>query len=551
MSAMSGPLSSAERLVVDALEKELESVAEVISSTPYVSKTNSGTLIEGEFDCLVFDPEKGILVFEIKGGSIRYDSKLKKWYSEDRNGKWHNIKDPFKQAQKAARALYNLIKDADIFGPSNIPLPVGHAVFFPHITWNSENLLPPHASLEVICDSSSFNDLARAVGKVLKEFRAEHHRSLKEPEARMVREKILHPSCCVMTTLKARMRGDEQQLIRITDEQMSILDDMEEKRQIAVPGYAGTGKTLLAMEKAKRLYHEGLEVALLCFNKPLAEHMKKDLIVHSDRIHVSNFHQLCRNLCVEAGVPFEIPEEDGKKQRFWDEDAPSLLFEAILQTDRRFDAVIVDEGQDFKTLWWESIKELLQDKDESYFYIFYDPKQAIYTDKMDFPVDIATLTMKLNCRNTRRIGELVSKIAHVKLRWSDMSVDGEKPTFISYRSDKEQKTRIEKRLDMLMSREELEPKDIVILSTHAHAKSCLKDVNELNGIPLTNDLLLPGDKLRFATLHRFKGLEANVVLLCDVNSENERCRDEHLYVAISRAKHKLLVFHHRNWKPPR
>ena len=551
MSAMAGTVSNAEGLVVDALRKELSSTVEVISSTPYVSKANSGTLIEGEFDCLVFDPEKGILVFEIKGGSIRYDSKLKKWYSEDRNGKWHEIKDPFKQAQKAARALYNSIKDADIFGPSNIPLPVGHAVFFPHITWNSENLLPPHASPEVICDASSFNNLGRAVGKVLKEFRADHHRSLKEPEARSVLEKVLRPSCCVMTTLKSRMGLDEQQILSITDEQMSILDDMEEKRQIAVPGYAGTGKTLLAMEKAKRLYHEGLEVALLCFNKPLAEHMKKDLINHSDRIHVSNFHQLCRSFCKDAAVPFEIPEDKGEQQSFWDEDAPSLLFDAISQTDRRFDAVIVDEGQDFKTLWWESIEELLRDKDESYFYIFYDSNQAIYRDEIDFPVDIAPLTMKLNCRNTRRIGELVNKIGKVKLRWSGMSVDGEKPTFISYRSDKEQVKRIEKRVEMLMSKEKLEPEDIAILSTHSPAKSCLADVEELNGIPLTQDLLLPGNKLRFTSLHKFKGLEANVVLLCDVNSDNDHCRNEHLYVAVSRAKHKLLVCHNRNWKPPR
>lgn len=546
---MSGPASSAEELVVDALSGEL-SAAEVLSSTPYVSKTNSPNLSEGEFDCLVFDPKKGILVFEIKGGGIRYDGKLKKWYSEDREGQWHEIKDPFKQAQDAARAIYSSIKDADIFASRYVPLPVGYAVFFPHINWSSKNALPPHAGLDVICDASSFGNLDRAVGKVLKEFRTDHHRSLNESEARSVREKILHPSCCVMTTLKSRMGLDEQQLLRITGEQMSILDDMEEQRQIAISGYAGTGKTLLAMEKAKRLYHEGLEVALLCYNRPLADDMKKNLIKHSDRIHVNNFHQLCHGFCKEAGVHFEIPEDKDKQQSFWDIEAPSLLSEAISQTDKRFDAVIVDEGQDFKTLWWDSIEELLRDKDESYFYIFYDPNQAIYRNETDFPVDIATFTMKLNCRNTRRIGELVNKVGRVKLRWSGMSVDGEKPTFISYRSDKEQKKRIEKRVDMLMSREELEPKDIVILSTHARQKSCLADVEELNGISLTEDLLLPGDKLRFTSLHRFKGLEANVVLLCDVNSDNEHCRDEHLYVAISRAKHKLLVFHNRNWKPP-
>jgi len=67
------------------------------------------------------------------------------------------------------------------------------------------------------------------------------------------------------------MQCAEQELLRLTDEQMRILDLLRDTKRLVVKGCAGSGKTLLALEKATRLARDGKYVQLLCYSIPLAQ----------------------------------------------------------------------------------------------------------------------------------------------------------------------------------------------------------------------------------------------------------------------------------------
>jgi len=64
------------------------------------------------------------------------------------------------------------------------------------------------------------------------------------------------------------------------------------------------------------------------------------------------------------------------------------------------DAVIVDEGQDFREEWWLALRYLLNDPDSGIFYVFFDDHQNLYSSG-GVPLEVAPVVLRKNCRNTR------------------------------------------------------------------------------------------------------------------------------------------------------
>ena len=150
---------------------------------------------------------------------------------------------------------------------------------------------------------------------------------------------------------------------------MVILDSLAAHDRAAIAGPAGTGKTVLAMEKARRMATTGQRVLLLCFNRPLA----LDLAARADGFEVETFHDFCRRLSSRVGLRFGPKTNRDKDTRFWAEEAPMLLLEALQQlpAEVRYDAIVVDEGQDFLPDWWPCLDEALRRNREGTLYAFY------------------------------------------------------------------------------------------------------------------------------------------------------------------------------------
>ena len=176
--------------------------------------------------------------------------------------------------------------------------------------------------------------------------------------------------------LKERIDVEEKQFFLFTEEQCAILDMLERFNMLQICGCAGSGKTVMAIKKAERLASENKKVLLLCFNQLLARHLKKS-INDNPNITAAAFFDFCIDT-------LKIPKEQIKpyenNPKLYDNVLPDLLKKHIQKSCLCYDAVIVDEGQDFTKEAWNAIS--LLPVVDGHFYIFYDPDQNIYTGEL-------------------------------------------------------------------------------------------------------------------------------------------------------------------------
>jgi hypothetical protein len=308
--------------------------------------------------------------------------------------------------------------------------------------------------------------------------------------------------------------------------------------RVAIEGAAGTGKTLLAVEWARRIAAQGRRALLLCFNRPLADHLGSV----AEGYDVQSFHGLCHDLAQEADIEFRVPESAAAQQRFWSDEAPLRLLESLDRLpERRWDAVIVDEGQDFRENWWAAIEELLREPRSGSLVVFYDPNQDIYGGGPPKYLGVAPARLVYNCRNTARIASWVARCVGAEARFRPGTPDGLEVGEIECRDEAALVQNVRTTLHELLHDGKVASEQIVVLSTRSPEKSCLARHRRLGSITLVplSEAAGPG-RVRFGSLHRFKGLEADVVLLV-VEPGALNSGPKHLYVGGSRARLMLVV----------
>lgn len=136
---------------------------------------------------------------------------------------------------------------------------------------------------------------------------------------------------------------------RLTQEQSVILDAARLLTRIHVRGGAGSGKTWLAMEQARRLTRRGQRVALISYSRGLSAWMQRRVATFDSKdrpAYVGTFHGLG-----EAWGATLAGDDDSD---FWEKELPELMVElaTALPEGKRFDAIVIDEAQDFADTWW-------------------------------------------------------------------------------------------------------------------------------------------------------------------------------------------------------
>lgn len=200
---------------------------------------------------------------------------------------------------------------------------------------------------------SDLRDVAGALERTLRRWK------LTKPFPRAHAERIrtlLAPTMTAVPLLREKVEDVNAGLLRLTDEQTRVMRGLRRNRRAVVFGRAGTGKTILAVEEAKRLAKEGFRVLLLCFNRLLADKIAETLR-GADGIPAATFHTFCLSQVREAG--HAIPKN--KSQDWWDGVLPSLMPQSVSALGHGFDAVVVDEGQDFDPAWWVALQLTLAD----------------------------------------------------------------------------------------------------------------------------------------------------------------------------------------------
>jgi hypothetical protein len=509
----------------------------VLHSRRFVLAGGRGSAIEdGEIDFLILDPARGLLALEVKGGAVQCEGG--KWTSTE-GGRVHRIKDPGKQAQRGIYTLDRWLGRQKAL-TSKLPermrrIHFGFGVVLPRTIVRGD--LGPDLPRKLILDSRDLADPEKSLDRVFEaNGLAGPHLS---PAAVDAFVDVVAPPLHLVHSLAAELDEERAALVRLTEDQIRVLTSLEKTKRVAIEGGAGTGKTVIAAEKARRLAAQGKRVLLLCFNRPLANHLAS----HAAGYDVNSFHGLCHDLAQQAKIKFPVPTDPKKQKHFWENEAPDILLEALAALpDERWDALIVDEGQDFRPHWWPVLEEALRDPGKGTLYVFHDPNQDLYGGGPPECLRALRYDLVTNCRNTARIARWCGKQIGVTPELKAGAPEGLAVEEIECANDKEMVEAVRRTLHRLLVTERVPSENVVVLSTRSPQRSCLAQHRKLGSATLVPpEERKKGGQVVFTSLQRFKGLEAEFVVLCDVVEGEGTSGPTPLYVGGSRARLGLAL----------
>jgi Nuclease-related domain/UvrD-like helicase C-terminal domain/AAA domain len=480
-------------------------------------------IAQGEADFAVFHPKHGILVIEVKSGGIRCANGC--WFQKNRfTGIEKETFDPEKQATRSVFALKGLVDRVLPFGER---CRLFSAVWFPSVKLPRKNL-PPNYAPEMILDVDCLRDPSTAIHRVFSFWEdriAPAERSKLTPSGAKLVLNTIAPTFSVVPSMRAAFESREKQFVRLTSEQCRILEFLDEQKTAVIAGAAGTGKTVLAVEKAKRLSSEGQSVLFLCFNSGLRKFLKTFHNVPSVTYHT--FHSLASSYVQLRDCPIE---------------QLASRFIEILATDNfkwEFNNVVVDEGQDFEDEWLE----WLALRNKGAFYVFYDPMQNVFRSKLPLWVENAEcrLVLKRNCRNTIQIARTSSRCIGRDFVANEASIKGTRPILYNCSSTSEAKRLAESIVRNRSADLDLKGHEIALLSMHTIDTSVLSGITKIGRFAVSDEFTV--DAVCFTTVRKFKGLEAKLVVVMDVDLDGFKENEwkTRLYVGASRAMHELHV----------
>jgi hypothetical protein len=252
---------------------------------------------------------------------------------------------------------------------------------------------------------------------------------------------------------------------------------------------------------------------------------------------VVNFHKLAQGLVRKANLSHSGLRDD----RYFDRVLPELMMEAIDRLETQYDAVIVDEGQDFHDNWWVPLQCLLHDPDQGIFYVFFDDNQNLYRTAQNIPLKLAPFPLTRNCRNTQRIHGVVMQFYQsdqTPLAQGPLGRPVEVRTYAYVGGLKRALSRV---LHRLIVEENVYPEDIVVLTPRKRERSHLWRVGPIGNFRLTDQWSAGSGEIYCSTVHSFKGLESPVVILAEIEPYGTQDLETILYVGCSRACNHLIV----------
>lgn len=531
--------SNAEKKMYDVLQKLEMEDAYVLHS---LGLPKHQTKIYGEIDFVVVC-KRGLACLEIKGG--RVECREGKWFFTDRYGvERQKPEGPFAQVTGNMFSLLIELKNRFPANPHMKNILVACGVVFPDIEFRASS---QEMIQEIVYDNRT-NDITDYLNAVFDYWKNRQHRETTKLSSNDVKEIVnyLRGDFSFIPTLKDRLNNIEQRLVRLTNEQAQIMTALGLNSHLLIEGNAGTGKTLLATEFARKRAEQGDRVLYLTFNKNLANNINSQ-INDIGNLKVINIHALFGEY-----VPVDVVRVKENPQRYFGEILPDQFFEWVTslpgeELDKlKYDLLVMDEGQDIiKPAYLYSLDVLLKNGlERGDWAIFYDEKQNIYNpeyaDGMDIIESYTCTRFRLfvNCRNTVQIGTYSSQASGVEI-CEFLHENGEEVQKISYTDKVDFKQKIKVIFKNLRA-EKVDLSDVVFLAPKKYSNSILDEVgievNEL-GDHFDYNSTLP----RYATIQGFKGLDAKIVILVDVDDIQDKNFSRFMYIAGTRARTLLYV----------
>ena len=496
-----------------------------------VGLMNHSTQIQGEADFIVVVPNKGWFALEVKGGGISYDNGI--WTSKNREGT-HILKNPINEANEAMHTLRDYLDKQNIGDTIR-----GFGVMFPDVSIRKELSLPDLDEKQIY-DADDKGDVKSYILRLANFWkeRCSSNKHLVAPSVEVCNgiaaaiRKEYHPFIAMST----RIYNTENQIIRLTDNQKNVFDGLRENEQCIVHGGAGTGKTVIAVQYVKELAKEGKRVGLFCYNKQLADYLKKCLSDYSNVICDSFTEFMLRES--NLNVPSQNIGE------FYNHDLPQSFAVAFLDDEKeRFDCLVLDEAQDLISEDYLDAFDAILDNglDDGHWTFFLDADmQNIYRSSMKYEDVLSLLkqrrlrpakyVLRTNCRNSPAIVKCMNNIFGLNTEYLPQDEDGIQVVSYEYRRRQDQSEQLKSLLKELRA-ESIKNDDIVILSPYRYDSSV---ISELSDGCITNDVNQRKGKILFSTIQGYKGLESTVVILTDIDKMMGEADRHLLYIFVNK-----------------
>ncbi len=521
----------------------------------------------GELDFLFIIPNVGMLCLEVKSHhTISFDEDY--WYYGKKEEKG---KSPFDQVEGNMQSIRAYIKNRN---PQLRGLLLHTAVFFTDwtlkeksIEWDNVPTLNKKDYLE--CYDTSF---AKKILDILQKGHKESQkiydwysidkckpsREQTSDLTHIIKPKFYPPLECFDYN---HLVENENQIKRYTNEQCDALDRLKRNKKILITGYAGTGKTYLALKAIKDSTAQKKKTLFLCFNRNLSAWLEKviDLdaskgLIKREYLEQATFHKFLGS---------HIPEVEGnKKVKIRELITEFIDAYANNRTTKitKYDYVVIDEVQDFLNFKgvFGVLNLFIKDgfSDGNWLFLGDVQKQVLYgdinaLDEQKIKIiedlsdsDITFYELTKNCRNQKRLAETIEWISNLKPPYTSYLIDdlGEDHFSLkTYEDKKDQNRQVMRLLDTLKRRHNKE--NIILLSPIKN--SCGKALSkkyQKKYYEYGEELKYQSQGIAYSTIHSFKGLERAIVILTDfdtVNSDRDRAL---IYVGLSRAKLKAYFF---------
>lgn len=482
-----------------------------------------GQVLESETDFVIFHPKKGLICLEAKAGQVKYEN----GYWQYGSGKRMKHDGPYIQAKRNKWYLKDYMIEHGLEYECNNCKKL-HAVWFPDVPESNfrGTTLPGEGDIRITLTADSFGHIQECIDKIF-EFDGQDKctTNLSEKSVQKILERVLAPSFNLISLQQVEQERNKNVFKRMLREQVALLNYLDEQNNAIINGLAGTGKTVMAVEKARRHSEKDEKVLFLCYNTFLNEHLRETYPYP----HVSYY--------TVAGLSQKLCEKVDYKAL--QEKLTQMFLEGIFP----YQHVIIDEGQDFGKEEIDEVEiiELLRenaiDNEErkGTFYLFYDKNQMVQSKKTPKYIEEADckLTLYRNCRNTENIA-----LTSLRLLGSNKApklypdaVMGDLPE-IGFCSTKEEtiallNSEIDKYIDAGYN-------SITILTCKTEECSIIADCCKDSKYNYKRGYV------KFTTCRKFKGLESDVIIVVDIDKDTFADEGEQLmYVGTSRARFKL------------